>query len=90
MFDKVLIIYLIAVNAITFLTYGADKLKAVKNLWRIPEAVLLSLAFIGGSLGALLGMAAFRHKIRKPKFFICVPLFLILNIAAATALFVLI
>jgi uncharacterized membrane protein YsdA (DUF1294 family) len=59
----------------------ADKCKAMKNAWRIPEATLLGLAAIGGSLGALIGMQLFRHKTRHPKFYLGVPLLLILHIA---------
>ena len=53
------------------------------NEYRISEAALLTLALVGGSAGALLGMLVFRHKIRKPKFVILVPLFLIIHLALA-------
>ena len=80
---KWIIYILCAVNALTFLLYGWDKLCAKKGWWRIPEKVLLLSAFFGGSLGALLGMKAFRHKTKHRKFTILVPLFLILQIALA-------
>ena len=57
-----------------------DKNYAKKNRWRIPEAVLLFFAFAGGSLGSLLGMQVFRHKTKKLKFRILVPLFLLLHV----------
>ena len=44
--------YLAAINVVTFIVYGIDKLKAKKGKWRIPEASLLLLAIIGGSIGA--------------------------------------
>ena len=78
---KVVLIVLLAVNLITFMLYAIDKAKAKKNKWRIPEATLLLVAFLGGSVGALLGMEIFRHKTRHLKFRILVPLFLILHIA---------
>lgn len=76
-------IYLVLINIIAFCFYGVDKRKAKKGAWRIPEATLILLAFIGGSVGALLGMLAFHHKTKHPKFYILVPLFLLLHIAAA-------
>ena len=53
---KVAIGYLIIINVIAFLAYGIDKYKAKREQWRIPEATLIGLAVIGGSVGALLGM----------------------------------
>ena len=47
---------LAAINVITFMVYGIDKLKAKKGKWRIPEATLLLLAIVGGSIGAWTGM----------------------------------
>ena len=73
--------YLLIVNMTALLMYGLDKVKAICSGWRIPEMVLLALAAIGGSAGALIGMLAFRHKIRKPVFMAAVPAFLILQIA---------
>lgn len=52
----------------------ADKIKAKKNLWRIPESVLFLVALLGGSLGSLLGMYAFRHKTRHIQFILGLPL----------------
>ena len=55
---KVLCAYLAAANIITALLYGADKAKARRGAWRIPERVLLGCGICGGALGALLGMPA--------------------------------
>ena len=73
--------YTLIVTFITFLTYANDKRKAKKNRWRTPESTLLLLAFIGGALGALLGMSVCRHKIRKAKFYLTVPLLAVIQIA---------
>lgn len=54
--------YLIAINFITFIVYGIDKYKAKKSKWRIPEATLLLIAVIGGSIGAWTGMKVWHHK----------------------------
>ena len=80
---KWILLLLAAVNLRAFALYGIDKLKAKKGAWRIPESTLLLVAFLGGSLGALLGMELFRHKTKHAKFRILVPLFLILHIALA-------
>lgn len=73
---------LFLLNVVAFWLYGADKRKAVYNLWRIPEALLLILAIVGGSYGAGCGMLLFWHKTNKPLFFILVPLCFILQMAA--------
>lgn len=68
-----LFIYLIFINIITFFIYGADKYKAQKKKWRIPEKKLFLLALIGGSIGAEAGMLCFRHKTKHPRFMIGIP-----------------
>ncbi len=61
----------------------ADKKKAQKGLWRIPESTLLTVTLLGGSLGSLIGMKAFRHKTRKAKFAIGLPVILLLQLLLA-------
>ena len=67
-------------NVIAFVTYGADKQKAKRQQWRVPENVLIALAALGGSVGAWAAMYLFHHKTRKSKFSIGVPLILALQI----------
>ena len=57
-----------------------DKRKAQKNLWRIPERILLGIAICGGSIGTFLGMNTFRHKTKKLKFSIGLPVILALQV----------
>lgn len=83
-----LIGYLITVNAAAFILMLADKIKAKKNKRRISEATLMGTAAIGGSLGAIAGMYAFRHKTRHPKFTIGLPLILALQIVGAVLLYI--
>ena len=83
---SILEIYLIAINLVTFFIYGIDKLKAKRGKWRIPESMLLTLAVVGGSIGALLGMLAFRHKTKHKKFTIGVPLILAAQVALLIAI----
>lgn len=56
------VIVLAAVSLVAFILYGADKYKAKKGRWRIKESVLLLFGFLGGAVGALVGMTLFRHK----------------------------
>ena len=74
---KLLLIYLLLINAAGFALMLADKYKAKKNLWRIPEATLLGVALLGGSLGSLMGMHIARHKTKHIKFSVGLPLIFI-------------
>ena len=71
-------LYFIAINLLTFLLYGLDKYKAIRREWRIPERALLLMAFLGGAFGALSAMRIFRHKTRKGRFRLMIPLFCLL------------
>ncbi len=78
---NMLFYYLIVINVVTFLVYGIDKWKAKQGSWRISEATLLILAVIGGSIGALLGMKVWHHKMMHKKFKYGLPLILLVQIA---------
>ena len=80
---ELLSIYLLIINAIAFCLMLIDKYKARKNLWRIPEATLISTALLGGSIGALIGMYTVRHKTRHIKSTVGIPLILLVQIALA-------
>ena len=77
---KYLFVYLLIVNAAGFALMLADKYKARKNLWRVPETTLMGVAVLGGSIGSLLGMYAVRHKTRHLKFTVGIPVILALQI----------
>ena len=68
-------------NVITFAVYGADKRRARKGKRRVPERTLLMMAATFCSVGALLGMRVFRHKTRKTRFRLWIPLFLLAHLA---------
>ena len=74
-------LYLILINATGFVLMLVDKYKARKNLWRIPEATLMTVAILGGSVGSLIGMYTFRHKTRHLKFTIGIPAILLTQLA---------
>lgn len=80
-----LLIWLAGVNVVTFALYGIDKHRAKKGRWRIPERTLL-LPLLGGSVGGILGMAAFHHKTRHWYFRMGLPVMLLLQAAAAVYL----
>lgn len=84
--SDLILYYLSGINILAFLVFGLDKRKARKDRWRVPEATLLLLAVIGGSVGALLGMVVFRHKTRHNKFRIGLPLILLAQLAVAVLL----
>ena len=78
---QTIIYILICINVVTVIVYGIDKFKAKQGSWRISEAALLSLAVIGGSIGALLGMQVWHHKTMHKKFKYGLPLILLAQIA---------
>ena len=77
---KNIIIYFVVVNFLSILMFFIDKKKAEKNLWRISEKALILVSILGGSVGALIGMYTFRHKTKKLKFTVGIPVILILQI----------
>ena len=77
---KIVYLYLIIINAAGLLYMLMDKYRAKKNLWRIPEARLMGIALLGGSIGVLAGMNLARHKTKHPKFFLGVPLILAVQV----------
>lgn len=77
----ILFVYLLIMNAASFALMHADKRKAQKKKWRIPEATLMWMALLGGSLGILLGMYCFRHKTLHKKFSVGIPLILFIQCA---------
>ena len=85
---KLILLYLLLINAAGFLLMLVDKLKAKKNLWRIPEKTLFLVAALGGSVGSLLGMYLVRHKTQHLTFTLGMPLILALQVVAGVWLIV--
>ncbi len=73
-------LYLILINVITFILFTLDKKRARSRQWRIPESTLLFVSFLGGAVGGLIGMQIFKHKTKKMKFVIGMPIILVFNI----------
>lgn len=84
--NHIVIYYLLIINALAFIVYGIDKLKARKGRWRIPEVTLLLLALVGGSVGSWLGMKVWHHKTMHRKFQYGLPTILLLQLALAVYL----
>ncbi len=82
----IIALYLICVNLLGLIYFFIDKQKAKRQSWRTPEATLFTIAIFGGSIGCLLGMYMFRHKTRKPAFYIGMPLILVLQIVIVVVL----
>ena len=59
---KIFLIYFSIASVLTFITYVADKIKAVNGSWRVSEKVLLGLSLLGGAVGGYLAMQLARHK----------------------------
>ena len=79
---------LAGMNLITFIVYAYDKHIAQQNRGkrRVPERTLILLAFLGGCIGAALGMVLCRHKTKHAKFLVLVPLSVILWVGGIGAL----
>ena len=79
--SQLLGLYLLAVNVAAFLLMGADKGRARRGAWRVPERSLFLPVLLGGALGGVLGMQVFRHKTRHWYFRFGFPLLLIVQLA---------
>lgn len=79
--------YLAIINLATFIVYAVDKYKAIHEQWRISEATLMTMSAVGGSLGGLLAMYTFRHKTRKKKFAVGLPVMLSIQAVLVLLLF---
>lgn len=71
--------YLLIMNAAGVLFMHEDKRRAVRGKYRIPEWVLLTVAFFGGSIGSYTAMYVFHHKTRKPRFSTGLPLMILMQ-----------
>ena len=83
---NIILYYLLAINIASFFLYGIDKYKAKKGRWRISEATLLTMAAIGGSIGAWAGMRLWHHKTMHKKFKYGIPVIIMMQIALVTYL----
>lgn len=76
---RLIIIYGIVTNLVTFAAYGIDKLRARRGGRRSPERILLIMSAIGGSMGAIVAMQLLRHKTQHAQFHYGVPAMLLIH-----------
>lgn len=77
--------YAAAVNVAAFAVMAADKSRARKGAWRVPERTLFLLALFFGSIGIWAGMYVFRHKTKHLKFVIGIPAIFLVQLCAVLA-----
>lgn len=77
---RILIWYLVIINVVAIVTFGIDKIRALEKKWRIPIISLLLIALVGGSVGSLIGMYAFKHKTQKDYFTVGIPLIIAMQV----------
>lgn len=78
---KFVFIYLAVISFIAVIVTVSDKSKARRSKWRVPEATLLGISALGGSVAMFITMLLIRHKTRHAKFMLGIPLIIALQIA---------
>lgn len=88
-FFNIMPAWLILISLISVIVTAADKVKAKRVSRRVPEATLMLLSVLGGSLAMLITMIIIRHKTKHPKFTVGIPVIIVLQIVAGCAIFAL-
>lgn len=79
--------YLVLINLVSAVVTVADKSKAKRGKWRVKERTLLLLSALGGSIGMYLTMHIIRHKTKKLKFMLGIPLIFLAEAALIWGVF---
>ena len=88
--ERILILvaaWLAFISLVAVVVTVADKIKAKRGKWRVPEATLMGISALGGSVAMLVTMIMIRHKTKHMKFMVGIPIIIALQIAAAIAAF---
>ena len=87
LFEKILLVYIAVMSFISIIVCIWDKKISKKNRveLRIPEAVLLLLSALGGSVAMFVTMLITRHKTKHVKFMLGIPVIMVLQAALAVA-----
>lgn len=80
--------YLLVISLIAVVLTVVDKRRAQAGRWRVPEATLLLFSILGGSVAMLITMKKIRHKTKKVKFMVGIPLILIAQVILIAFLWV--
>lgn len=75
-------VYLVFINLVTFGLFGFDKHNARHHRTRIPVAVLMLFAVIGGALGGYIAMQVYHHKTNNPQFYYGLPIMILVYLIA--------
>ena len=86
-FTLILVSYLIIINLIAMIVTIVDKKKAQKDKWRVKEKTLFVMSVMGGSLAMYMTMLKIRHKTKKLKFMIGIPLIFIIQVVLLVLLY---
>lgn len=77
---EIAIIYLLAMNVLSFVCLRSDKKRANFSRYKIGARTFYVLSLLGGALGVLIGMYYYRYLTEKPLFRYGVPVVLILQL----------
>ncbi len=69
------------INVISFIIMGIDKLKATKGMFRVSEKAIFIFAVVFGALGVYFGMYIFKHKTKKIKFYVTIPILMLVQLS---------
>lgn len=84
---QLLLYYLITISLLSTIVTIVDKCRAKRGAWRVPEATLLGLSALGGSVAMYLIMQLIRHKTKHPKFMVGIPLIFLFQLVIVIYLF---
>lgn len=87
-FEQIFLVYITVISILAAIVTILDKIFAAAGLWRVPESTLIILALAGGSAAMLVVMYLIRHKTRKKKFMVGIPVIILFQIAAGILYFV--
>lgn len=79
--------YLIGINVLALILFWFDKWMGHSGGWRIPELVLWGVTALGGTVGSIMGMMWFRHKIKKVSFQLVMAVIIVLQAGVVAYLF---
>ena len=79
----ILLTYLILISLISIVVTVVDKINAIRSKRRVSERALFILSVMGGGIAMYITMLIIRHKTRKLKFMLGIPLVILLQLCFA-------